>query len=175
MTLAEFRVDEQSLKKDLRHSPETADPAVLGETYFVMPVRLSINEVELLQGIGPKARNSDPWLPLPVLGSATDMLEGLQEMGLHGTRKISLAGSGTLYLARERDRLSLTCSLNEKTVTTNVVEVIDAFRDFLDKVRAMLVSQVPAMMKHPFWDQWFSRFLSAVGQGSPLPLDHTKG
>jgi len=139
-----------------------------------MPVRFCINGAELLElhasgnrdvfivpPHGEAQRVQLPyeeraWLRLPLLGFATDMLQALQEMGMHGTQKVSLAGSGTLHLAREGDQLFLT-SDNGKTVTTDVAEVIDAFRDFLGKVRSMLLSHVPEIENHPFWDQWFSQ------------------
>src|SRR5437870_3184320 len=99
MTIVEFRLDLGSLAQDLRYHPETADPAVLETTSFLMPVRFSINGIELLQGVGPDLKHPDPWVPLPVLGFATHVLEALHEMGPHSTREVSLTDGGTLYLA----------------------------------------------------------------------------
>jgi len=49
MVIFEFKIDETALVEDLETDPVAANEAVLQETFFEMPVRLSVNEVELLE------------------------------------------------------------------------------------------------------------------------------
>jgi hypothetical protein len=72
MITLEIRIDEPSLKDDLRFDPAGADVALLEETYFVMPVRLAISGQELL--------TPDGWAPLPILGFARRLYEETRKL-----------------------------------------------------------------------------------------------
>jgi len=174
MTTIDFQLDEAILAEDLQHSPEGASPAALEETYFVMPVRFCINGVELLEQPGREKRNvfiagheqsaqrielpSDEgcWLPLPLVGFATRGLQALTQAKPGSGQRLYLAGGGYLVLTRHGEQLSVESSINGKTSSTQFAEVLNAFRVFVEKVRQLLVSRVPAIQQHPSWKQWFS-------------------
>lgn len=174
MTTVDFRLDEASLVEDIQHAPAGANPAALEETYFVMPVRLCVNEVELFEQLDREKRNvfiarpeqsaqriqlpneESRWLPLPLLGFATHALQALNQMKPGGEQKVYLAGGGDLMLARQGEQLSVESSINGKSSSTQFAEALNAFRAFSEKVRQLLVSRVPAIQQHPSWRQWFS-------------------
>ncbi len=155
MTALQFQFDGQSLTQDLGYAPERANPAVLEETYFIMPVRFCIDDIELFEQSRPHPDERNSWLPLPVLGFATHALQALREIEPNSAKQVSLAGCGTLSLRRQDDRLSVTSSINGKTATATFAEIRDAFDNLCDEVRQMLVKHVPALQKHSFWPQWF--------------------
>lgn len=174
MTTVDFRLDEASLAEDLQHSPESANPAALEETYFVMPVRLCVNGIELLEQSGHAKRNvfigadehglrqtqrpneASCYLPLPLLGFATQALQALNQMKPGCVQKLYLAGGGDLLLARHGEQLSIESSISGKSSSTEFAEALSAFRAFSEKIRQLLVSRVPAIQQHPSWRQWFS-------------------
>jgi hypothetical protein len=174
MTTVDFRLDEASLAEDLQHSPESANPAALEETYFVMPVRLCVNGVELLEQPHRAKRNvfvgaaeqgvqrierpneASAWLPLPLLGFTTHALQVLNELKPGGENKLNLAGGGHLMLARENDQITVESSLNGKRSSTQLAEAVNAFQSFSEKVRQLLVNRVPEIQQHPAWKQWFA-------------------
>lgn len=173
MTTVDFRLDEASLAEDLQHSPESANPAALEETYFVMPVRLCVNQVELLELPGREKRTvfiaqseqgaeriqlpneASCWLPLPLLGFATQALQAVNETKPGREQKLNLAGSGHLVFARQNEQISVESSINGRSSSVQLAEALNAFRGFSDKVRQLLVSRVPAIQQHPAWRQWF--------------------
>jgi hypothetical protein len=174
MTTVDFRLDEASLAEDLQHAPESADRGALEETYFVMPVRLCVNGVELLEHPGRAKRNvfigageqgvqriqlpneASSWLPLPLLGFAKDVLQALNETKPGKERKLYLAGGGELVFVRQGEQLSVASSITGKSASTQFAEVLNAFRTFSEKVRQLLVGRVPGIQQHPSWRQWFS-------------------
>lgn len=174
MISVDFQLDEACLADDLQHSPETASSAALEETYFVMPVRFCVNGVELFEQPGEKRRSmivvgaeSGPqrvelpndkgyWLPLPVLGFATHMLQALDQAKQEGMRKLYLAGGGYLVLSRHGELLSIKTSINENCASMEFSEALKAFRAFHEKVRQFLAWRVPKLQQHGSWKQWFS-------------------
>lgn len=174
MIMIEFRINEENLAEDLQHFSERTDSAALEETYFVMPIRLCANGVELFQLPNHKKRNifiahpdksaeivrfpeaENCWLPLPLLGFASHALQKLNEIKPGGEQKMYLAGNGHLLFARHGRQLSITSSINNKVSLVQFDEVQNAFRGFSAKVQQLLVSRVPAIQQHPSWNQWFS-------------------
>ena len=172
MTIIEFQLDEESLKQDLNHSPEKTNPAALEQTYFMMPVRFCANRVELLgqqnasqtkvfiphpeHGLRETYIMNEPsrWCVLPLLGFATHGLQALSEIGENAMRKVSIA-DGCLIISRRGQKIHMVSDANGRTVMTEYVEVWNAFEEFSEKVRQMLISRVPALQQHPSWRQWF--------------------
>jgi hypothetical protein len=173
MTTVDFRLDEAGLVQDLKQSPETANPAALEESYFVMPLRLCVNRVELFEQLNRAKRRlftgetgrsvqqvqladeASCWLPLPLLGFATGALRALNETKLGKERKLHLAGGGELVFVRQGEQLSVASSISGKSASAQFAEALNAFLTFSEKVRQLLVSRVPAIQQHPSWRQWF--------------------
>lgn len=173
MTTVDFGLDEASLAEDLQLSPESANPAALEETYFVMPVRLCMKDVELFEQPNSAKRTvlfgatnqsvqkihlfneASCWLSLPLLGFATHALRALNQMKLGDEKKLYLAGGGDLMLTRDGDKLFVESSINGKSSSTEFAEAVNAFGAFSEKIRQLLVSRVPEIQQHPSWRKWF--------------------
>jgi hypothetical protein len=151
MTITEFKLDDASLREDILHSPERANPAALEETYFVMPVRFRINDAELLQ----LPKKESPWLPLPLLGFAANAVQVTKELLVNKEKKLYLPGGGHLMFARHDDQLSITSSINNRTALTQLSDVRGSLHDFADRVRQLLLQRIPRIKQHGSWDQWF--------------------
>jgi hypothetical protein len=174
MTIVDFQLDEASLAEDLLHSPEKANPAALEETYFVMPVRLCVNGVEMFERHSRTKRNvfvstadegvlqvqlpreASCWLPLPLLGFATDALRVLNELKPYKDQKLNLAGGGHLVLSCESDQITVESSINGNHSSTHSAEALNAFRIFSDKVQQLLISRAPTIQQNTSWRRWFA-------------------
>ena len=118
MTIVNYRLDEATLAEGLQHAPERTERCVLEQVFLVMPVRLSVSGVEMLElpngvkrtvFIGAVGQSSQAtqvpdeescWLPLPLLGLATDASWAVNRIGPPGEQKVYLAGGGDLTFAR---------------------------------------------------------------------------
>ncbi|WP_248582715.1 hypothetical protein [Nocardioides sp. InS609-2] len=110
---------ELSMRPDLDYDveadevPESAPAAAIEHTYFVVPVRLTVDGQALLAYRGVYA----DWRPLPVLGFAIQMrgiVTGLKD-GQSGT--VTLEDGGFLSITRHGDNLVFATSLESITVT----------------------------------------------------------
>jgi len=173
MITVDFQLNVANLEEDIRHSPESADQSALEETYFVMPVRLCVDGVDLLERSSVARRNvligtseqsihriqapneASCWLPLPVLGFASGASQALERIRQDRGQKLYLAGVGYLVFSRQVSRVSIESSINGKECSTDMTEALSAIRTFSYKVQQMLVTRIPAMQKHPSWGQWF--------------------
>ncbi len=152
MTRIEFAIDKDALAKDLELSPERAHAVALEETYFIMPVRFCIGDVDLFMS----PSSAEPWIPLPVLGFANRLLEGLQKVQPKTNTSIYLAGGGSLQVALLAEgEVVIECSLTSKTGSDGLGKVMDAARMFSDEVQRLLLSRAPLLRFHPSWVAWF--------------------
>jgi hypothetical protein len=172
MTNLEFHFDEASLAEDMRHSPESATSAMLEETYFVMPVRLCVNGVELLEQPNREVKNlfvarmghapqrfasvtESCWLPLPLLGFATHGLQRLRQVKGGDEQKLYLSGGGQLDFILNGERIAIKSSLNDRSSLAQLPEIVNAFQDFSESIRELLVHRIPSIQQHASWKQWF--------------------
>jgi hypothetical protein len=148
-----FQLDEDELREDLSEKPETYPAAVLTETFFIMPVRFVIDDVEIL------ALSSDPggegYFPLPLLGFCVGLnryvdqiMPGVQVDGY-------LAGPVELRFLEEDGKVRVWCTLNDRVAYAIRSELVAAARKFRDEVRDWLVKNVPALRTHKSWTEWF--------------------
>ena len=94
---------ELSLRPDPEHdleaevAPEAAPAAAIEHTYFVTPVRLAVEGVELLAypGVYPD------WRPLPVLGFASQLLTTVVGLGHGKSGVVALDDGGFLSITRK--------------------------------------------------------------------------
>ena len=149
MVTLDFQVDESVLSDDRRYNPAVADPAVIETTYFTMPVRFSVDDIEVLQ------TPSGSWLPQPVLGFATHLDQSLDNLRSTGSASCSVDGAGTLSFQRRGEQVQLTCSFNRIEVEVSIDDLDSAFKDFRERVAAVLRTRVPELTRHPSWSTWF--------------------
>lgn len=147
----DFQADEAAVRDDLKAAPESADAAALENTFFVVPTRLRIDDIELLEypGVHPA------WRPLPLLGFAPRLCRVAAAVGDGETATISLMDGGALQLERRGDTLNLTSSLTpEQVATVSRGELVQESAKFAAEVCAFLASLAPAMSEHPAWPTW---------------------
>lgn len=147
--IIDFQVDEAVLSADRQYNPAVADPAVIETTYFTMPCRFSVDKTELLE------TPSGLWLPQPVLGFATHLCRSLNALHSIGFARCSVAGAGTLSFQRRGEQVQLTCSFNRVEVEVSIDALDRAFKDFSERVEAVLRARVPELTTHPSWSTWF--------------------
>jgi len=94
----DFQLDADALAEDRQSDLSAVDPAVLETTYFMVPVRFSVDETELL------ATSSGVWLEQPLLGLATHMSLSMGILRSTGEATCSVAGAGTLRLQQRGDQ-----------------------------------------------------------------------
>jgi hypothetical protein len=143
----EFRLDELSLREDIECEPGSADSAVLETTYFMMPVRFSIEDTELL-GLG-----DDPWSELPLIGFAT-LLRETADLADGQTRRLCFA-AGDLSVERKKAKVRVSSILRKTGAELDVAEFAVATAQFLVRTRDFLVEHVPALRNHSEWGAWF--------------------
>jgi hypothetical protein len=147
--MLDFRLDEDVLDEDRRSHPSAADPAVIETTYFMMPVRFSVGETDLLKS------SNDVWLRQPLLGFATHMSLALSLLRSTGVATCSVAGAGTLRLQQRGERVRLSCSFNGAEAEASFDGLDAAIKDFRGRVEASLREHVPELTRHPSWPTWF--------------------
>ena len=149
MTILDFKLNESALAEDLACPPESANPAALEETYFVMPVSFVVDGIDVLALTGRSTHE------LPVLGFAADALRVLEQLKPREEKALYLAGGGELRVRFDGHGFDVSCSLNGNSVYVERDELITAFRMFAAKVKKMLVVRAPEIQTHKMWPQWF--------------------
>jgi len=131
---------------------------VLDVTFFIMPVRLSLCGVELLEWPGVRSRPSSEWCPLPLLHVAAiglDLVRSLEGETQKATYSLPEVGT-ELRLARMGDRVRVYSTMNGREATVGYDELLSAFERFAQGVRRMLLESVPALRDDPHWGAWFT-------------------
>jgi hypothetical protein len=152
MIILDFQVDEESVARDLRASPETANAAAIEQTYFVMPVRFAIGDTELLAL--PSVYES--WRPQPIIGFPTHVLGTILGSKPGETAYCHIADGGRL--AFQRAELTIRVSSTLLIGRAEIVETTELTRTattFRNRVRDLVLQRVPTMASHPWWVQWF--------------------
>jgi hypothetical protein len=138
MTEIDFLIEERVFAEDLTFDPSSADPAALEETYFIMPTRVRVGEVDLFTSNA----NASPWHPLPVLGFATHLLEALRKCPPDTAGAIFLAGGGEFRFELEGKDLTVICTLTKRSASDSRDNVYDAAERFSKKVQLFLMTRV---------------------------------
>jgi hypothetical protein len=150
MIALEFDIDESALAEDLESSPESANPAALEETYFLMPVRLTVDGIALLQLRG----STSSALPLPLLSVASFGWERISQLGENEVWTYGLPGGGKLLFTREGDAVTIRSDLNGAVVSTSYAELVREWREFRKRVKDFLAEHVPKLRTHSAWTTW---------------------
>lgn len=149
-----FQLDDDVLEHDAKHDPGTADPAALQETYFVLPTRFEVDDVDLL---GAEGVTVAPWLPLPILHVArvfADLVDGLND---EASATYHLPGGGwQLQLKRRGTGVSVHSTVNGTSVEVSYAELRSAADSFRKDVCSLLISRAPELAHHADWGAWVS-------------------
>lgn len=147
----DFQIDEEVLQEDLGTRPQDAARAALEHTYFVMPVRFTAGQTDLLTFPGVYTS----WRPQPLIGFSAGLVRAASATEDHPV-SISIADGGRLNFQFSDAGIRVTSSLLPRDV--EVVpqrELIDAANSFRERVRDFLLERVPLLRTHPCWMTWF--------------------
>jgi len=148
-----FKVDEEDLKISLETKPlEKVRPGLLDVTYFLMPIRVVINNEDLFDGL-PSRHLSMPLLSWAANGfNIVKKLPYLKEghLILHDT-------GGDIYFKYLENNTTLLTYIDghiNKTIILNYAELLASFEVFSEQVKAFLRERAPEIEKNPVWGPW---------------------
>jgi len=139
----EFRPDPRVIEENRKLDPGTADAAVLQETFFVMPLRLRVRDVELLEWQGEG-------FPLPLLDMATVGLSTARRLGHGATTSLRLPANGNLYFERSGEDVLIRSTQTRRAERAPYEDLLRAWEEFATKVREFLVREFPQLEDHPY-------------------------
>jgi len=166
MVVLEFHVDAAIIAADCGIGDlRKADRVAIYQTYFMMPVRLRIGAIEILEldlpdNLPPRhpvwRMPSPAWQELPLLHVATVGLDTIRETRQVGVSRYDVPEDGTLYLTMNGADVAVMSS-NRPTMIGRApyCELLDAFEQFADQVRETLGQECPELKEHPYWGPWF--------------------
>jgi len=176
MVILDFQLELHAIEKCSASDLRTADEGFMAATYFQMPVRFSVDNVELLELpinnhgqihvfiYSPKEstliptqqeRQSSPWLPLPILDVAVVGLDTLRQALVEGVAIYPFIDY-CWHLRFEvlgKDVLVYS-KVNGRTARVSHEELLCAFNEFASKVRNVLRQEAPELNDHPYWGKW---------------------
>lgn len=172
MVVLEFYLDAASIRDARDLELRSVDAAAMQETLLIMPVRLRIGAVELLESIQQRERQEwasdleahslvpvdarpvpSPWWPLPLLNVATVGLRKVQELARSRVSVYHLPGGGWLRFERLDGQVRVT-SDHGRTAVASADELTRAFTDFASQARDLVQRHLPQLAEHPHWGRW---------------------
>jgi hypothetical protein len=172
--ILELRVDWSILAEDRKSVVASADAVALDYTYFVLPVRLAVDGMEVLEYPRREPRvmwagdpvtrelvpipstdtGPGPWLELPVLHVATIGLETVRGLAESDTATYMLPGADHIRFARVGECVQISVGHTGPSASAPYQQVLDAFERFAGEVRRLLAREVPEILEHPYWGPW---------------------
>lgn len=145
-----FEVDEVGLQVDFACRPERTDCATLEEQFFVWPIRVRCDEVDLFDwSFNP----ATPWWSLPALGFSARCLHAYRAAIEFGEYWMPLPGSGSLRWTSACGVLTIECSLSAQLVRTRPAELVSALQLFRRSVARELIKRYPPIASHEVWSR----------------------
>jgi hypothetical protein len=150
----------------------TIDRAVLEETGFEVPIRFSINDIDLFAMsneqnvliydpiqkslIQRRKLIKSPWLVMPLYNFATHGWVAVQKACKQNEiSQIDLPEIGGYLLLRPNGKqVAVHSYLNKRTVTVGCEELLSAFSDFVVRVRGALNEEFPHLREIPSFQSW---------------------
>jgi hypothetical protein len=174
MIILDFKTNEQSLQEDVAIG--LGDKSALLVTYLELPVRFSVDDVDLLETLLPQASifqvdpsgnveivaiNQEqhlftPWAELPLLDFAITCYRKVRE-ACKGTNSIyEIPNGGYLHFEVLGDKVSIYSTVNKKTVETDCSRLIEAFTTFSARARALAEHLFPELKMDITWNDWLA-------------------
>lgn len=147
------------------------DPAVISETAFLLPIKLVINNIDLLELdksskeiTGSHEGNLDKlteennvgsWLLIPLIGFAVDGLETARKVCEGKSIDFYLPDIGAyLHFETNGNQTTIFSSLNGRSVTVSCKELLESFDKFVFRIRSVLKKEIPQISELPYWKGW---------------------
>ena len=153
----EFCIDERVLEEDLEvYLKSSLSRDALDVTYFIMPVRLAIGGVEMLEWSGPDAGPPSVWCDLCLLDLAAGGLECVRSLEDNTQATYSsLEDARELKLQRHGDTVRVHSPRNGHEATAGYEDLLNAFEAFARNVKQTLLKALPELRNDEYWGAWF--------------------
>jgi len=151
-----FKIDEEELAADKRCNPSEACMAMLKNTYFIMPVKLQINDIELF-----KISSDNPWLDYPIIHIATFGLSYVLDLKNTKNFTYEMPEGGYLKFKKTNNHVLVSSLYHKTPVSVSYDELVAAFEKFSEDVRKFLIKNFPEMKQHPELGEWLTHYKKA--------------
>jgi hypothetical protein len=170
----EFKKDERKLREDIEVGFPEEIEAALFETYFELPVRFSINGVELFERIslninrinisetvGGDIRKyirpiSTPWLELPILNVATTCFDMIRKAWEGEKAVYSIpGGAGYLVFKKTNSKIRVLSTINDRVADADCLELKNAFTIFSNRAQELAEDLFPQLKTDELWNKLF--------------------
>ncbi len=147
-TFIDFKKSESIIEQD-KKTILTEEMAVIITTYFLIPIRFRINNVDVLEF------NGDPWLPVPLLNFAIFGYEEFLNIYRKPFTECWLGDTGSkLILEKKGKKIRVQTSGLPQYVWIDSEELFYVFTKFVKEVREYLISEIPELIKFEFINGW---------------------
>lgn len=147
MIILDFLIDEATFEYDLKYNPLEADGAALQTTYFEMPVRFSVNNIELFEILN----SNEPYLCLPILNIAIVGRSKILDLKYQHITSYSLPGGYVLNLENYAGQIKITSSVNNLSAIISHISLLDSFNNFRQKTKEFLTSRIQGFESTCIW------------------------
>ena len=175
MTKIEFQLNEVIIAEHKATQFFEEDPSFIVMTYFLTPIRIEINSIELFERVSVEKdvierkwiKTSDgkftdnrnivsPWLKMPLIGFAMEGESKIRQACLGNSNRFYLPDiGGYLDLTSVSNRLlNIYSSINKSSTNVECEEIIKEFSIFVNQVKKQLNEKIPEIRKNPYIDHW---------------------
>lgn len=126
-------------------APENESPAVVEFGMFECQIGFCVNGVDLLPRRGS----------MPLVGFGPRALQRLRLLQSGASDQMTIDDSGWLYIHEQDGLVRIWTSGCPQGVLVSHSEALAAFECFVEEIKILLQTRVPAMMRHPQWGYWF--------------------
>jgi hypothetical protein len=152
MVILDFKTNEDVLKECLEEEIENVDMICFVTTFFLMPLRLCINGLELFE------IDKDGWLPGPIISLASEGLSIIKELKITRKKEYQIIEGPGDFIFTMIDEKAVYVEFfgfsGNYKMNVKYEELLEAFKKFGEKVRAFLSERAPQINNHPYWGPW---------------------
>jgi hypothetical protein len=172
MITFEFVVNKDRILEERKYDLLIDGIAILENSYFVLPVRLNINGIEMFEYsmngttglVEPRGKDLEfqdkkiatIWLELPILHLSITGLESVKK-ACNGEKVIYNLPEGvtSLQFIPIEKSVEVISEISGRKSKIECSELLKAFEDFSSKTRAVLEELVPELKQNPEIAYWF--------------------
>lgn len=159
MIIIDFVIRESSFSRSDNQSISIVSAGTIEETYFLIPIRLTVNGVELLGGTSSSDKaSSSPWLEIPLLGFAKTGEEIVKEACSGKPVRFYLPDTGAFldFSPGATGSVQIWSSINHSASCIECDELLKEFSFFVRRVKKVLADNIPDLINHPILGGWIN-------------------
>lgn len=124
------------------------DLGILCETFFLMPFRLRIDDIDVFGYTHIKTHKVQNWISLPLLSVVIDWGDKLIKLPFENKQIIYLADFGEALLEFKKNKIFLKASINSKWIEADYDEFYKAYKTVSASIIQDLNKSVPNLFSH---------------------------